>query len=161
MEEKVTKLTQKGYDEKLAHLSYLKGEKTQEILKRIDIARGFGDLSENSEYDEARQAQTDNNAEIARLEAILKNVEIIESASSTDVVAMGHDVLLKSLWNNKETLYYIVGFAEVDPFKNYISNDTPLGAAILGKKVGDKVVVHAPKGDREYEILKITLHADN
>lgn len=140
----VTKITKKGLEEKQAYLTYLKGEKTREIVQRIDIARGFGDLSENSEYDEARQAQTDNNQEIARLEALLKEVEIIKSSSYQ----------LKCLWNNKIVDYEVVGGAEADPFNNMISEDSPVGQALKNAKVGDKFTVRVPAGERSYEVLK-------
>lgn len=142
-----TKITQKGLEEKKAYLNYLKGEKTREIVQRIDIARGFGDLSENSEYDEARQAQTDNNQEIARIEELLADVEIIK----------GSTYQLKCLWNNKKVDYYVVGGSEADPFNNMISEDSPLGTALKGAKKGDKVTIHVPAGDRTYEVLKVIL----
>ena len=156
MAENVTHLTKKGYDELVARLAYLKGVKRNEIIERLDIARGFGDLSENSEYDEAKQAQYDNENEITRLEEMLKNVEFIdESNKNTDEVRMGLVVSLKNKNTGKVADYYVVGSSEANPFEKKISNESPLGRALLGQKVGASVEVAAPAGTVVYEIVEI------
>lgn len=156
MAENVTHLTKKGYDELVERLDYLKGVKRNEIIERLDIARGFGDLSENSEYDEAKQAQYDNENEITRLEEMLKNVEFIdESNKNTDEVRMGLVVSLKNKNTGKVADYYVVGSSEANPFEKKISNESPLGRALLGQKVGASVEVAAPAGTVVYEIVEI------
>ena len=148
--------TRKGYEEEKAKLEYLKGEKRDEIIKRIETARGFGDLSENAEYDEARKDQRENEAEIQRLEARLSNVIIYdENDLSCDSVQIGHFVTVKCLWNSKVVEYQLVGSAEANPLEGKISNAAPVGIAISGKKVGDVVDVTVPNGIRQYKILKI------
>ncbi len=157
MAENVTHLTKKGYDDLVERLEYLKGTKRNEIIERLDIARGFGDLSENSEYDEAKQAQYDNENEITRLEDMLKNVEFIdETNKNMDEVRMGLVVTLKNTATGKSADYYIVGSSEVDPFLRKISNESPLGSALLGKRIGDSVEVSAPAGSIVYEIVNIS-----
>ena len=137
-------------------LEFLKGAKRAEIIERLDIARGFGDLSENSEYDEAKQAQSDNEREITRLEEMLKNVEFIdETNKNTDEVRMGLVVKLKNQTNGTVADYYIVGSSEANPFQKKISNESPLGSALLGKKKGELVEVSAPVGTIIYEIVDI------
>lgn len=156
MAENVTHLTKKGYNEMVERLEFLKGAKRAEIIERLDIARGFGDLSENSEYDEAKQAQSDNEREITRLEEMLKNVEFIdETNKNTDEVRMGLVVKLKNQTNGTVADYYIVGSSEANPFQKKISNESPLGSALLGKKKGELVEVSAPVGTIIYEIVDI------
>lgn len=155
MAEKVTYLTKKGKEELEAHLAYLKGEKTNEIIKRIDTARGFGDLSENSEYDEARQEQRDNVAEIDRIEETLKNAVVVETADKLDKISIGLVATLKCCWNGNVADYHIVGSNEADPVNRMISNESPLGSALIGKKVGDKATIVVPAGERTYEVLEI------
>lgn len=156
MAEHVTHLTKKGYDELVERLEYLKGTKRNEIIERLDIARGFGDLSENSEYDEAKQAQYDNENEITRIEEMLKNVAFIdESNKNTDEVRMGLVVTLENTATGKSADYYVVGSSEANPFERKISNESPLGSALLGQKVGDSVEVAAPAGSIVYKIIGI------
>ncbi|MBP3392133.1 MAG: transcription elongation factor GreA [Clostridia bacterium] len=156
--EKPTHLTKEGlkhYQEKLA---YLKGEKTMEIARRIEIARGFGDLSENSEYDDAKQEQMENEQEKKRIEAILSNYVLIDDENlDTDCVRLGQVVVLYDYEFEEDVEYYLVGSSEADPLKGMISNESPVGEAILGKKKGEDVDVQTPGGVVRYQIKDIKI----
>ena len=157
MEEKEVILTQEGFDKLEEQLNYLKTEKRTEIAERIKIARGFGDLSENAEYDEAKNAQAENEQAIADLEAKIRNAKIIDSKEiDTKTVQVGNLVKLLDLEFNEEVLYTIVGSTEVNLEENKISNESPMGKALLGAKKGQTVEVNAPAGVIKYEIKKIT-----
>lgn len=158
--EKPTHLTKAGLQHYEEMLDYLKGEKTIEIANRLEIARGFGDLSENSEYDEAKEAQRENEAEKARIEAILSNYVLIDEDNDTSTVKMGHIVVLYDCEYKEEDEFYLVGSSEADPLKGKISNESPVGAAILGHKIGDKVTVKTPGGESKYIIKEIKTTAD-
>ncbi|MBQ7816970.1 MAG: transcription elongation factor GreA [Oscillospiraceae bacterium] len=139
-------LTQEGYDDLVKKLDYLKSEKRAEMAEKIATARGFGDLSENSEYDEAKNEQGLVEQEIIELEYTLKNAKIV---NKEDLVAMGinvgsHVVVVDE--DDFEEAYDIVGITEFDPFNNKISTDSPIGAALIGHKVGETVTVHLPTG---------------
>ena len=153
--EKPTHLTKTGLQHYQELLDYLKGEKTIEIANRLEIARGFGDLSENSEYDEAKEAQRENEAEKARIEAILSNYVLIDEDNDTSIVKMGHIVVLYDCEYKEEDEYYLVGSSEADPLQGRISNESPVGAAILGHAKGDEVTVKTPGGDAKYIIKDI------
>ena len=154
--EKEYKMSAARAQELQEELNYLKTTRSDEVAEQIKIARGFGDLSENSEYDEAKQAQYDNENEITRLEEMLKNVEFIdESNKNTDEVRMGLVVSLKNKATGKVADYYVVGSSEANPFEKKISNESPLGSALIGKKVGASVEVVAPAGSVVYEIVEI------
>jgi transcription elongation factor GreA len=156
MEDKEVILTQEGYDHLDKELNFLKTEKRAEIAERIKVALGFGDLSENSEYDEAKTAQAENEVKIAELENKLRHAKIIdEKEIDTDTVQVGNTVKLLDIEFNEEVEYTIVGSTEVDLAENKISNESPLGEALLGKKKKDKVEVNAPAGIVEYKILDI------
>lgn len=156
--EKPTHLTKEGlkhYQEKLA---YLKGEKTMEIARRIEVARGFGDLSENSEYDDAKQEQMENEQEKKRIEAILSNYVLIDDENlDTDCVRLGQIVVLYDYEFEEDVEYYLVGSSEADPLKGMISNESPVGEAILGKKKGEDVDVQTPGGVVKYQIKDIKI----
>ena len=150
-------LTQEGYDNIEKELEYLKTEKRTEISERIKVALGFGDLSENSEYDEAKNAQASKELKIAELENKLRYAKIIdESEIDTKTVQVGNKVKLLDLEYNDEMEYTIVGSTEVDLSQNRISNESPIGAALLGKKKNQEVDVEAPAGIIKYKILSIT-----
>ena len=135
MEEKEVLLTQEGYDNLEKQLEYLKTEKRAEISERIKVALGFGDLSENSEYDEAKNAQAENEIKIADLENKLRYAKIIdESEIDTKTVQVGNMVKILDMEFNEELEYTIVGSTEVDLSKNRISNVSPIGAALIGAK---------------------------
>ena len=156
MEEKDVILTQEGYDNLDKELNYLKTEKRTEIAERIKVALGFGDLSENSEYDEAKNAQAENEVKIAELENKLRHAKIIdEKEIDTDTVQIGNTVKVLDIEFNEEVEYTIVGSTEVDLAENKISNESPLGAALLGAKKNQTVDVNAPAGIMKYKILQI------
>ena len=149
--EKEVLLTQEGYDNLEKELEYLTTEKRGEIAERIKIALGFGDLSENSEYDEA------NEAKIAELENKLRYAKIIdESEIDTKTVQVGNTVKILDVEFDEEETYTIVGSTEVDLSQNKISNESPIGSALLGAKKGQTVEVNAPAGVIKYKIVSIT-----
>lgn len=149
-------LTQEGYDNLEKEVEYLRTEKRAEIAERIKVALGFGDLSENSEYDEAKNAQAENEIKIANLEAKLRYAKIIdESEIDTKTVQVGNTVRVKDLEFDEEEEYTIVGSTEVDLTQNKISNESPIGAGLLGAKKGAEVEIKVPAGVVKYKILSI------
>ncbi len=157
MDEKEVLLTKEGYDKLEQELDYLKTTKRAEIAERIKVALGFGDLSENSEYDEAKNAQAENETKIAELENKLRYAKIIdESEIDTKTVQVGNTVKLLDIEFNEEVSYTLVGSTEVDLTQNKISNESPIGSAILGAKKNQIVEVQAPAGVVQYKILSIT-----
>ena len=156
-EEKEILLTQEGYDKLEQELDTLKTEKRAEISERIKIALGFGDLSENSEYDEAKNAQAANETKIAELENKLGYAKIIdESEIDTKTVQVGNTVKVLDIEFNEEVSYTIVGSTEVNLAENKISNESPIGKALLGAKKNQTIDVQAPAGIMKYKILAIT-----
>ena len=157
MGEKEFLLTQEGYDNLEKELEKLKTETRYEIAERIKVALGFGDLSENSEYDEAKNAQAANEIKIAELEEKIKYAKIIdESEIDTKTVQVGNTVKLYDLEFDEEVSYTIVGSTEVDLAQSKISNESPLGKALLGSKKNQIIDVQAPSGVTQYKILSIT-----
>ena len=155
-EKKEILLTQEGYDNLEKELDFLKTEKRAEITERIRVALGFGDLSENSEYDEAKSAQAANEIKIAELENKIRFAKIIdESEIDTKAVQIGNIVLVHDEEFNEDIEYTIVGSTEVDLLNNKISNESPMGIALLGAKKGQTVEVEAPAGVMKYKILSI------
>jgi transcription elongation factor GreA len=155
--EKEVLLTQEGYDNLEKELEYLTTEKRAEIAERIKIALGFGDLSENSEYDEAKNAQAANETKIAELENKLRYAKIIdESEIDTKTVQVGNTVKVLDMEFNEEESYTIVGSTEVDLAQNKISNESPIGEALMGAKKGQVVEAQAPAGVIKYKIISIT-----
>ena len=156
MEEKEVILTQEGYDKLEKELERLRTETRTEIAERIKVALGFGDLSENSEYDEAKNAQAENEAKIAELENKIRYAKIIdESEIDTKTVQIGNTVTLYDVEFDEEVEYTIVGSTEVNLAENKISNESPLGEALLGAKKNQVVEVNAPAGIMKYKILSI------
>lgn len=155
MAEKKIMLTQDGYDKLVEKLDYYKSVRRIEIAERLKAAIALGDLSENSEYDDAKNEQARLETEIIELEAKLRHSEIIKSAESTDKVAIGNTVTLRDVEFDSVETYMIVGSTEADPDNNKISDESPVGAAIIGKTAGQTVQVHAPVGVLEFEILEI------
>lgn len=156
MEEKEVILTQEGFDNLEKELEYLKTEKRVEIAERIKVALGFGDLSENSEYDEAKNAQTENEVKIAELENKLRYAKVIdEKEIDTKTVQIGNTVKLHDIEFDEDVEYTIVGSTEVNLAENKISNESPIGRALLGAKKGTTVDVEAPAGIIQYKILSI------
>jgi len=149
-------LTKKGFDELELKLEYLKTTKRSEISDQIKVAREFGDLSENAEYDEAKNEQARVETEIVEIETMLKDAEIVdEKTIDVTKVNVGAVVKVYDKEFDEEIEYQIVGSAEVDLAKNKISNECPVGYALIGKKVGDKVRVEAPGGDLILKIIDI------
>ena len=156
MEEKEVLLTQEGYNNLEKELEYLKTEKRSEISERIKVALGFGDLSENSEYDEAKNAQASNEIKIAELENKLRYAKIIdESEIDTKTVQVGNKVKVLDMEFDEEVEYTIVGSTEVDLSQNRISNESPIGAALLGAKKNQVVEAQTPGGVVKFKILAI------
>ena len=156
MEEKEVIMTQEGFDKLEKELEKLKTETRAEIAERIKVALGFGDLSENSEYDEAKNAQAENEDKIVELEKKLRLAKIIdESEIDTKTVQVGNTVKVFDEEFDEEVEYTIVGSTEVDLAQNKISNESPLGAALLGKKKNAVVEVQIPDGIAKYKILSI------
>ena len=157
MEEKEVLLTQEGYNKLEEELNYLRTEKRAEVAERIKVALGFGDLSENSEYDEAKNAQAENESRIVELENMLRHAKIINDKEvDTEIVQVGNTVKIYDEEFKEEVEYMIVGSTEVNLAENKISNESPLGKALLGKRRGDIAEVNAPAGIIKYKILDIT-----
>lgn len=137
-------------------LEYLKTERRKEVVERIKVARSFGDLSENSEYDSAKEEQAFVEGRINQIEKMIRNAVIIEEDNTnTTVVTLGKTVTFKELPDGEEEEYTIVGRAEADPLEGKISNDSPMAQSLIGKSVGEIVTVVTPGGDMEVEIIKV------
>ncbi|WP_100398262.1 transcription elongation factor GreA [Bacillus sp. FJAT-44742] len=150
-------MTEEGRKKLEEELEFLKTERRQEVVERIKVARSFGDLSENSEYDSAKDEQAFVEGRIAQIEKMLKNAEIIEEdASNNSEVALGKSVKFKELPDGDEEVYTIVGSAESDPLEGKISNSSPMAQSLLGRKVGDKVMVNTPGGELKVEIIEVS-----
>jgi transcription elongation factor GreA len=149
-------LTQEGYDAKVAELEELTTTKRPEIAERLKEAISYGDISENSEYDAAKNEQAELEEKIAKTENIIKNAKIIGGkGTKSDRVNLGVKVKVRNSKTKKEETYTIVGSAEADALEGKISNESPVGAALIGAKVKDKIAVQAPDGVIKYEILSI------
>ncbi|KAB3533809.1 transcription elongation factor GreA [Alkaliphilus serpentinus] len=149
-------LTVNGLKKIEDELEQLKTVRRKEVAERIKQAIAFGDISENSEYDEAKNEQAQVEERIMKLEGMLKKARVIdEDDISVDVVSIGSTVHVKDIEFNEEVEYTIVGSAEADPYELKISNESPVGRTLLGKKVGDIVEVQIPDGTTKYEILEI------
>ncbi|HHV26551.1 transcription elongation factor GreA [Anaerosalibacter bizertensis] len=149
-------LTMEGLKKLEDELDELKTVRRKEIAERIKEALAFGDISENAEYDEAKNEQAQLEERIAKLEALLRNAKIIDEEDiSTDNVSIGSRVKVKDLEYDEEIEYTIVGSAEADPYEGKISNESPVGKALIGGKSGDTVEVKVPDGIIKYEILEI------
>lgn len=149
-------MTYEGVKKLENELEYLKTVKRKEITEKIKVALGYGDLSENSEYDEAKNEQAFTEGRILQLENMLKNAEVVdESEIPTDTVSVGSIVKVKDYDFDEEVEYTIVGSAEADPMNFRISNESPVGKGLIGKKVGDVVEVNVPDGVSKFEVLDI------
>ena len=150
------KLSAERLEELKKELVYLKTVREKEVADLIKEARSFGDLSENSEYDEAKNEQGKLYSRIAELENILANYVVIEeSAESTNTVRMGSRITVKDVITGDEETYQVVGSQEADPMNGRISEESPFGKALLGKAIGEVAVVEAPAGNIEYEVVAI------
>ena len=156
MTDKEFLLTQEGLDQHKEELEFLKTTRRTEIAEKIKVARGFGDLSENAEYDEAKNEQAQVEERINYLENLLLYAKVIkDDENQKDVVTVGSTVTYKNLKSNKEMTYKIVGTAEADPFEGRISNESPTGKALLNLKVGDTTTVETPGGIVELKVLTV------
>lgn len=155
-ENKQVILTYEGVKKVEEELEFLKTVKRKEITQKIKTAISFGDLSENAEYDEAKNDQAFVEGRIATLENILKNAKIIDDDDiKTDVVSIGAIVKVRDVLMDDEMEFTIVGSAEADPMQMKISNEAPIGSGLIGKKIGDKVDIQVPDGTSTYEVLEI------
>ena len=151
---KVVYLTQEGLEDLKKELDYLINVKRPENITAIKEARALGDLSENAEYDAARNEQAQIEARIKQLEKMLENVSIITEVSK-DTVGIGNTVAIKYVDDDEEEEYKIVGSQEADPFESKISNESPIAQALFDHKVGDVVTVESPNGSYDVEIIEI------
>ena len=155
MEKKqTTKYTPEGYKALVDELTYLKGEKTEQIKKDLAYARSLGDFSENSELDAAKDEQAQVAARISELEELIKNAEIIDDIKA-DVVNLGSTVTVYDYDMEEEVEYSIVGTNESDPMKGRISDRSPIGAAMIGKRAGEEFVTVTPGGEMKFKIIKV------
>ena len=150
-------MSQECYDKLVAELRHMEQVELPQVRDAIAEARDKGDLSENSEYDQAKEDQGKNEGRILELEQMIKTATIIDDSASkaAGIVSLGSTVLLKDVETGDEETYTIVGTTEADPFENRISNESPVGAAILGRKVHDVVITKTPVGELSYEIVEI------
>ena len=148
-------LTKDGYAAKLAELDELRTVKRPEIAERLKEAISYGDLSENSEYDAAKNEQAELEYRIGELEGLIKNAKVIEADTQTDTVRIGQKVKIRKVGAKEANEYIIVSSSEADPINGKISNVSPVGAALIDKRVKDKVDVKLPDGTAVYEILAI------
>lgn len=150
-------MTSEGLSELKVELEELKTAGREDIAEKIRVARSFGDLSENSEYDEAKSEQAKIEARINEIEAIIMNVRVIDDSDiTTKAVGMGSKIKLKNLDTNDTMQYSVVGFAQANPSEGLISDESPMGKALMGKKKGDIVEVEAPIGTLNFKIISIT-----
>ena len=154
--EKTYPMTQAGKEKLEQEVEYLKTVRRKEVVERIKIARSFGDLSENSEYDAAKDEQAFVEGRVTQLENMIRNAVIIEEdMENSSTVTLGKSVTFVELPDGDEETYTIVGSAEADPFEGKISNDSPIARNLLGKQVGDEVAVQTPGGDMRVRIVSI------
>lgn len=150
------KMSQARFDELQKELNYLKTTRSDEVAEQIKVARGFGDLSENSEYDEAKNEQGKLYSRIAEVENILLHAVIVEDdVGQTDIVTIGSKVTISAIDSGKTLVFKVVGSQEADFPNGAISEDSPVGKALMGARVGDIVTVEAPRGSMDYKIEKI------
>jgi len=149
-------LTPEGYEKLKTEIEHLSSDKRREVADRIRVAREFGDISENAEYDDAKNEQAMLEHKIAQLEERLLNARLIETDDvDLSVVSIGAKVRLKDVDANQTVEYIIVGSAEANPAESKLSNESPVGKAIIGKKKGETVEVSAPRGSLKYKIMDI------
>jgi transcription elongation factor GreA len=149
-------LTPEGYEKLKQEIEYLRGDKRREIADRIRVAREFGDIAENAEYDDAKNEQAMLEHKIAQLEDRLLNARVIDTGEvDTSVVSIGSVVRLRDVERKETVEYHIVGSAEANPSASKLSNESPVGKAIMGRKKGETVEVAAPRGSLKFKILDI------
>ena len=154
---KTYQMTREGFEGLEAELDNLKLVKRAEIVERIKIARSYGDLSENSEYEAAKDEQAFVEGRIATVETMIRNAEIVDNAGvKRNEVALAKTVTFTEIGEKDSETYKIVGSAEADPFNGKISNESPIAAALIGKKTGDEVIIPLPVGEMKVEIVKVS-----
>ena len=154
--EKSYYMTTEGKEKLEKELHFLKTDRRQEVVERIKVARDFGDLSENSEYDAAKEEQAFVEQRITQVEKMIRNAVIIENNdTNSNIVSLGKSVTFQELPDGDEETYTIVGSAEADPFEGKISNDSPIAKSLLGQEVGTEVTVTTPGGDFQVRITKV------
>ncbi len=154
---KTYQMTREAFEELEAELDNLKLVKRAEVVERIKIARSYGDLSENSEYEAAKDEQAFVEGRIATVETMIRNAEIVDNAGvKRNEVALGKTVTFVEIGEDEQETYKIVGSAEADPFNGKISNESPIAAALIGRKTGDKVTIPLPVGEMAVEIIKVS-----
>ena len=150
------KMSQEQYDKIKAELDYMETVRTREVAEQLKEARGFGDLSENSEYDEAKSEQGKLYSKIAELHNLLENAEIVEAEIvEQGVVGLGSKVTVLDVEFNEEETFHIVGSQEANPMQGKLSEESPIGRGLLGHKEGEVVVVKAPAGEMKFRILNV------
>lgn len=155
-ENKEILLTQEGYSKLEDELEYSKAVKRREVAERIKVAISFGDISENAEYDEAKNEQAQLEERIIKLENMIRKAKIIdESTIDLNIVTIGSIIKVNDMEFDEEVEYTIVGSAEADPYDGKISNESPVGKALLGRGVGEVVDVQVPDGVAKFKILEI------
>lgn len=158
MVEKDIFFTAEGLEKIENEIEYLKTVRRKEVAERIKVALGYGDLSENSEYDEAKNEQAQVEEKIAKLEMMVRNAKVIsEDELNADVVNIGSTVKVKDVQTGEMDEYTIVGSAEADPLEGKISNESPVGGKLIGLKVGESVEVDVPDGIIKYEVVEISI----
>ncbi len=150
------KMSRERYEEIQKELEYLQTVREKEVSELIKEARSYGDLSENSEYDEAKTEQGKLYSKIAELKNLLENAEIVEHTHRAGVVGIGSRVTVLDLEMNEQSEYQIVGSQEANPMTGRISDDSPFGKGLIGHKIGETVTVEAPAGELRFEILNVT-----
>lgn len=151
------KMSREGFEKLQAELNYLVTVRRTEVAEKLKEARGFGDLSENAEYDEAKNEQGILESQIIELQKVIENAEIIDGDDiSVTEVGVGTIVTIEQIDSGKQQKLSIVGTKEADPFNGKISDESPIGLAALKKKVGEHFIVSAPKGQVEYKVIEIS-----
>lgn len=154
--------TPEGFKELTDELNYLKTVKREEIKEAIAVAKSFGDLSENSEYDEARTEQAKTEARITELQFLVDNAVIVdESKVDTSIISLGSSVVLYDVDDEEEVSYSIVGSNETNPLEGKISDQSPIGKALMGKREGDSVSIETPAGTLKFNVLKVARNSKN
>ena len=155
--EKKMLYTQEGFDELVRELDYLKTTRREEIKEAIAVAKGFGDLSENAEYDEARNDQAKTEARIKELEELVANAEVVdETKIDNSIVSLGSTVTVYDVEEDEEIVYSIVGSNEANPIEHKISDQSPIGKALMGARAGATIVVEVPYGTVHMEVKDVT-----
>lgn len=149
------KMSRERYEQLREELQYLQTVREKEVAEQIKEARSFGDLSENSEYDEAKTEQGKLYSKIAEIKNVIDNAEIIEAIEKSDIVFLGNKVRVLDLETDEEAVYQIVGSQEANPMQSKISDDSPIGKGLLNRKEGELVTIAAPAGEFRFKILSI------